>query len=88
VIVVTGYGTIPSAGPRCSRAFNDLQKPLDLGHLRVIAEKAAAAVRLRRTNVELHRRLDEKFGFEGVVALAPQMNAVIDRLKRNCSDRR
>jgi two-component system response regulator HydG len=83
VIVVTGYGTIPSAVAAMQQgAFNYLQKPLDLGHLRVIAEKAAAAVRLRRTNVELHRRLDEKFGFEGVVGSSPQMNAVIDRLKR------
>ncbi len=83
VIVVTGYGTIPSAVAAMQQgAFNYLQKPLDLGHLRVIADKAAAAVRLRRTNVELHRRLDEKFGFEGVVGSSPQMNAVIDRLKR------
>jgi two-component system response regulator HydG len=39
-------------------------------------------LRLRRTNAELNRRLDEKFGFEGVVGSSPQMNAVIDRLKR------
>ncbi|HEV2968387.1 MAG TPA: sigma-54 dependent transcriptional regulator [Pirellulales bacterium] len=83
VIVVTGYGTIPSAVAAMQQgAFNYLQKPLDLGHLRVIAEKAAEAVRLRRTNVELNRRLDEKFGFEGVVGSSPQMNGVIDRLKR------
>src|SRR5436305_8089439 len=83
VIVVTGYGTIPSAVAAMQQgAFNYLQKPLDLGHLRIIAEKAAEAVRLRRTNVELHRRLDEKFGFEGVIGSSPQMNCVIDRLKR------
>jgi two-component system, NtrC family, response regulator HydG len=83
VIVVTGYGTIPSAVAAMQQgAFNYLQKPLDLGHLRVIAEKAAEAVRLRRTNVELNRRLDEKFGFEGVVGSSTQMNGVIDRLKR------
>ena len=37
---------------------------------------------MRRANVELNRRLDEKFGFEGVIGSSPQMNAVIDRLKR------
>ncbi len=83
VIVVTGHGTIPSAVAAMQQgAFNYLQKPLDLGHLRIIAEKASEAVRLRRTNIELHRRLDEKFGFEGVIGSSPQMNAVIDRLKR------
>jgi two-component system response regulator HydG len=83
VILVTGHGTIPSAVAAMQKgAFNYLQKPLDLAHLRVITEKASAAVRLRHANVELHRRLDEKFGFEGVVGSSPQMNAVIDRLKR------
>ena len=37
---------------------------------------------MRRTNAELNRRLDEKFGFEGVIGNSPQMNAVIERLKR------
>ena len=83
VILVTGHGTIPSAVAAMQKgAFNYLQKPLDLAHLRVITEKASAAVRLRHANVELHRRLDEKFGFEGVVGSSPQMNGVIDRLKR------
>ncbi len=34
------------------------------------------------TNVELRQRLDEKFGFEGVIGSSTQMNAVIERLKR------
>ena len=84
VILVTGHGTIPSAVAAMQQgAFNYLQKPLDLGHLRVDRrEGRRPAVRLRRTNVELNRRLDEKFGFEGVIGTSPQMNEVIDRLKR------
>jgi two-component system response regulator HydG len=39
-------------------------------------------VRLRRQNLELNRRLDEKFGFEGVVGSSPQMLALVERLKR------
>ncbi|MDX1964201.1 MAG: sigma-54 dependent transcriptional regulator [Pirellulales bacterium] len=83
VILVTGHGTIPSAvAAMQSGAFNYLQKPLDLKQLRIVAQKACEAVRLRRTNTELRQRLDEKFGFEGVIGSSPQMNAVIDRLKR------
>jgi two-component system response regulator HydG len=83
VILVTGHGTIPSAVEAMQRgAFNYLQKPLDLKQLRIVTNKASEAVRLRRTNTELRQRLDEKFGFEGVVGSSPQMNAVIDRLKR------
>ena len=39
-------------------------------------------MRLKRQNIELNRRLDEKFGFEGVVGSSPQMVALIERLKR------
>ncbi len=83
VILITGHATVASAVQAMQQgAFNYLQKPLDLAQLRVVTEKAAEAARLRRTNVELSRRLDEKFGFEGVVGSSPQMNAVIERLKR------
>ncbi len=83
VILVTGHGTIPSAVTAMQQgAFNYLLKPLDLGQLRAVAEKASASLRLRRQNAELNRRLDEKFGFEGVIGNSRQMHEVIDRLKR------
>jgi len=83
VIVVTGHGTIPSAVAAMQQgAFTYLQKPLDLSHLRTAVERASEGVRLKRQNVELNRRLDEKFGFEGVVGSSPQMLSLIERLKR------
>jgi two-component system response regulator HydG len=83
VILVTGHGSIPSAVEAMQEgAFNYLQKPLDLRQLRVVVGRASESVRLRRTNVELQQRLDERFGFEGVVGSSPQMHTVIDRLKR------
>jgi len=83
VIVVTGHGTVPSAVAAMQQgAFTYLQKPLDLGQLRTAVDKASEGVRLKRQNFELNRRLDEKFGFEGVVGSSPQMLALIERLKR------
>jgi two-component system response regulator HydG len=83
VILVTGHGTIPSAVTAMQQgAFNYLLKPLDLSQLRAVTEKASASLRLRRQNAELNRRLDEKFGFEGLIGNSPQMHDVIDRLKR------
>ncbi|MBN2475386.1 MAG: sigma-54-dependent Fis family transcriptional regulator [Pirellulales bacterium] len=83
VILMTGHGTVPSAVEAMQRgAFNYLLKPLDINQLRAIAEKAGESSRLRRTNVELQRRLDEKFGFEGVIGDSSQMRGVIERLKR------
>ena len=63
-------------------AFNYLLKPLDIQQLRVSTEKAAESTRLRRANLELKRRLDERFGFEGVVGDSRQMRNVIERLRR------
>jgi two-component system, NtrC family, response regulator HydG len=83
VILVTGHGTVPSAVTAMQQgAFNYLLKPLDLKQLRAVVERAADSVRLRLTNAELNRRLDEKFGFEGVVGSSPEMNKVIGLLKR------
>ncbi len=83
VILMTGHGTIPSAVEAMQRgAFNYLLKPLDINQLRAITEKAAESSRLRRANIELKRRLDEKFGFEGVIGDSPQMRGVIERLRR------
>lgn len=83
VIIVTGHGTIPSAVAAMQQgAFNYLLKPLDLAQLRTVIDKAATSARLRRTNAELNRRLDEKFGFEGLVGSSPKMNEVISLLRR------
>jgi len=83
VILVTGHGSIPSAVTAMQHgAFNYLLKPLDLGQLRAVTERAAQSARLRRANLDLQRRLDERFGFEGVVGDSPQMRDVIEKLKR------
>lgn len=83
VILVTGHGSVPSAVAAMQQgAFNYLTKPLDLGQLRAVTENAAANLRLRRTNAELNRRLDEKFGFDGVIGSSPKMHEVIQLLMR------
>ncbi len=83
VILITGHGTIPSAVTAMKQgAFNYLLKPLDLAQLRAVTQKAAESARLRQANLELKRRLDERFGFEGVVGDSSQMRDVIERLKR------
>ncbi|HEX3870460.1 MAG TPA: sigma-54 dependent transcriptional regulator, partial [Pirellulales bacterium] len=83
VILVTGHGTVPSAVTAMQQgAFNYLLKPLDLKQLRAVVERAAESARLKRTNVELNQRLDERFGFEGVVGSSVKMNDVISLLRR------
>ncbi|HUE13314.1 MAG TPA: sigma-54 dependent transcriptional regulator [Planctomycetaceae bacterium] len=82
VIVVTGHGSINSAVTAMQHgAYTYLSKPLDIGELRTAVQKASTRVRLIRRNAELSRRLDEKFGFEGVVGTSPQMHRVIETLR-------
>ncbi|HEV7998561.1 MAG TPA: sigma-54 dependent transcriptional regulator, partial [Planctomycetaceae bacterium] len=82
VIVVTGHASSNSAltaGQHGAYAY--LLKPLDINELRAAVQKASTRVRLIRRNAELNRRLDEKFGFEGVIGSSPQMHKVIETLK-------
>ena len=82
VIVVTGYGSVDSAVDAMRRdAFTYLAKPLDVARLRAAVTQAAKRIRLARHNAELSRRLDERFGFEGVVGTSGPMRQVIEVLK-------
>ena len=83
VIVMTGHGSIkPAVEAMRHGAFNYLQKPLDLVQLRAVVEKAGEGAKLRRQNREWAQRLDEKFGFNGVIGISPQIHACIERLRR------
>ena len=83
VIVITANNSVEIAVEAMQLgAFNYLQKPLDLKQLRTITERAAESSKLRRINRDLERRLDEKFGFTGVLGNCPQMLAVVERLRR------
>jgi two-component system response regulator HydG len=82
VVVITGYGDVKSAVEAIKQgAANYLTKPVDMGELRAIVDKAAERLRLARANRELKRQLDEKFGFEGVVGNSPKMHKVIEQLR-------
>lgn len=83
VVMVTGHASVPLAVEAMQKgAFNFLEKPITPARLRAIVEKAAEAVSLRRTNTELRQRLDERFGFEGIVYTSAAMQNVLDRLRR------
>jgi two-component system response regulator HydG len=83
VILVTGHATVPKAVEAMQLgAFNFLEKPITPNRLRAVCEKAADAIRLKRQNTELRERLDERFGFEGIIFSSGRMQQVIDRLKR------
>ncbi|WP_153558409.1 sigma-54-dependent transcriptional regulator [Roseimaritima sediminicola] len=83
VVLVTGHATVPAAVEAMQEgAFTFLEKPITPQRLRAVTEKAVSAVQLKRQNTELRQRLDERFGFEGIIYASQEMHRVIDRLKR------
>jgi len=83
VILLTGHGSINSAVTAMQHgAYTYLTKPLDIHELRAAVEKASERLRLMRQTAELNRRLDEKFGFEGVIGNSPQMHRLITLLQQ------
>jgi len=83
VVILTGHGTIKTAVTAMqSGATTYLTKPLDIGELRTVVDKASQSQRLARSNVELQRQLNEKFGFEGVIGNSAAMHAVVARLRQ------
>jgi two-component system response regulator HydG len=83
VIVVTGHASVAKAVEAMQQgAFSFLEKPVTPDKLRAVAEKASEKVQLKRQNLELAQRLDEKFGFEGIIFTSKKMQELIDRLKR------
>ncbi len=86
VVMVTGHATVPKAVEAMQHgAFNFLEKPITPGRLRAVTAKAVEAVLLKQTNQELRQRLDEKFGFEGIIFASERMHDVIERVKRIAS---
>ena len=83
VVILTGRNeTRDAVAAIQAGAAQYLLKPLDIGELRAVVDRRSQAQRLARTNLDLKRQLDEKFGFEGVIGNSPAMHAVLDRLKQ------
>ncbi len=83
VVLLTGNDTAKMAvAAMQAGATTYLTKPLDIGELRAVAEKISQKQKLVRSNIELQKQLNEKFGFEGVIGNSPLMHAVVSRLRQ------
>ncbi|MEX2214401.1 MAG: sigma-54 dependent transcriptional regulator [Phycisphaeraceae bacterium] len=77
-ILVTAHGDVPTAKSAIrGGAYDFIEKPLDLDVFRNLCQRAIQTVMLRATNTELRGRLEEKFGFEGIIGNSSAMRSVL-----------
>lgn len=82
-IMVTAHGDIPTAKQAIKGgAYEFIEKPIDLDVLRTLCTRALETVFLRVQNTELRQRVDEQYGFEGIIGQSPAMREVIAKLKQ------
>jgi two-component system response regulator HydG len=82
VIVISGRGGIESAVEAMKAgAATYLRKPLRVEEVREVVRKVVEKQGLARTNLELRRRLDERFGFQGMIGAAPAMQRVFEVIR-------
>jgi len=83
VIMITAYADLDSARSAFKDgAFDYLVKPLDIGELRTAVVRAAEDLALSRNNVQLHRRLGERFDFRSIIGNTPAMRELVALLRR------
>ena len=79
VILITGYGTVETAVDAMQKgAATYLLKPININHLRAEVGKLVEKQNLIRSNRELHKQLDEKFGLSGIIGNSPKMQKVLN----------
>ncbi len=74
VILVTAYGSVDEAVTAMKEgAFDFIQKPVDLDHLRLLLDRAAKQQELLRENLLLREEYSARYGFPRIVAEHPAM---------------
>jgi len=87
VVILTGYGTIDSAVEALKLGSYDyIQKPIAFERLKHLIHRIAESKALREENVLFKQRLDERFGFGGLVGASRRIRAVyqiVDRIRHS-----
>jgi len=83
VIMITAFPDVDSAVSAMEQgALTYLRKPVHVKEVRTVVEKAIERLELSRRNVELEQRLDDKFGFEGIIGSTHKMKEIFRTLKQ------
>ncbi len=83
VILLTAFGSVEEAVAAMKEgAFDFIQKPVDLDHLKLLVERATRQQELLRENLILREEFSARYGFPRIVGESPAMKAVSQQLQR------
>lgn len=83
VILVTAYGSVEEAVTAMKEgAFDFIQKPVDLDHLRLLLDRAAKQQELLRENLLLREEYAQRYGFPRIVGEHLAMKAASQMTQR------
>ena len=81
-IMMTAYGDVGVAVEAMKRgAFDFLSKPLNLEKLEILIRRALDSRKLEKENENLHKRLDKKFSFDGILGESAALEEVLDKVR-------
>lgn len=82
-IMFTAYGSIETAVNAMRKgAFDFVTKPVNFDQLELVMKKALESKRIKEENMELKKRLDDKFGLPAIIGNSSAMRLVIDTVKQ------
>jgi len=82
VIITTAYGSIPTAITAIREgAYDYIEKPFCPERAELLIEKLVERQGLIEENISLHRRLEERYRFENIIARSPRMQQVVEVIK-------
>lgn len=83
VIVLTGHGTVESAVEAMKiGAYDYVMKPVNLDELNLLVERALMLRSMKEENLDLHRQLDERYGFDKIIGRSQAMMKIFRRIKQ------
>jgi DNA-binding NtrC family response regulator len=83
VILVTAYGSVEEAVTAMKEgAYDFIQKPVDLDHLKLLLQRATREMELLRENLLLREEYSARYGFPRIVAEHPAMKEASQMTQR------
>src|SRR5580698_2113925 len=83
VILMTAYGSVEEAVTAMKEgAFDFIQKPVDLDHLRILLDRGARQQELLRENLLLREEYSERYGFPRIVGEHASIREVSAQIQR------